>query len=44
MYMYTYIYIGNRPESDKLGPVDQQVTIPDHLQPVFMVSLRYRHL
>jgi len=32
---------GNRPESDKLGPVDQQVTMPDHLQPVFMVSLRY---
>jgi len=32
---------GNRPESDKLGPVDQQVTMPNHLQPVFMVSLRY---
>jgi len=32
---------GNRPEIDKLGPVDQQVTMPDHLQPVFMVSLRY---
>jgi len=32
---------GNRPESDKLGPVEQQVTMPDHLQPVFMVSLRY---
>ena len=33
----------NRPESesDKLGPVDQQVTMPDHLQPVFMGSLRY---
>jgi len=22
---------GNRPESDKLGPVNQQVTMPDHL-------------
>ena len=30
---------GNRPESesDKLGPVDQQATIPDHLQPVSIV-------
>jgi len=35
---------GNRPESDKLGPVNQQVTIPDHLQPVFMISLRYPQL
>ena len=35
---------GNRPESDKLGPVNQQVTMPDHLQPVFMVSLRYPQL
>ena len=32
---------GNRPESDKIGTVDQQVTMPDQLQPVFMVSLRY---
>ena len=31
----------NRPESNKLGPGDQQLTMPDHLQPVFMVSLRY---
>jgi len=35
---------GNRPESDKIGPVDQQVTMPNHLQPVFMVSLRYPQL
>jgi len=32
---------GNRPESDQLGPVDQQVTMSDHLQSVFMVSLHY---
>ena len=32
---------GNRPESNKLGPGDQQLTMPDHLQPVSMVSLRY---
>ena len=32
---------GNRPESNKLGPGDQQLTMADHLQPVSMVSLRY---
>jgi len=32
---------GIRPKNNKLGPVDQSVTIPHHLQPVFMVSLRY---
>jgi len=35
---------GNRPESDKLLPVDQQVAMPDQLQPVVMVSLRYPQL
>jgi len=35
---------GNRPESDNLGPVNQQVMILYHLQPVFMVSFRYPQL
>ena len=42
--MLKFNVCGNRPESNKLGPVDQQVMMPDHLQPVFMVSLRYRQL
>ena len=35
---------GNRPENDKLLPVDQQVAMPNQLQPVVMVSLRYPQL
>jgi len=42
--MLKFNVCGNRPKSNKLGPVDQQVTMPDHLQPVFMVSLRYPQL
>ena len=42
--MLKFNFCGNRPESNRLGPVDQQVTMPDHLQPVFMVSLRYPQL
>jgi len=42
--MLKFNFRGNRPESDKLGHADQQVTMPNHLQPVFIVSLRYRQL
>jgi len=35
---------GNRPESDKLLPLEQQVAMPDQLQPVIMVSMRYPQL